>query len=383
MSLPPWPDWTADQWRDAVALLPATKFDASKHPRHGKGSEAGGEFKDTAFDVPLFEGVDAKANVPQQVEKHLAKWEELTGKRPTPEALQAAEAELRALPLVHGTTVAGAVGAAKQGLLSHADMATQTKDLTEDIEDLKGSIENIVGEDADWGNIPFWTEDDISGLDLERSDAEALLEYVRQLQDIEKVIMGTTNKADEKLGLDQFVFMTHGAKHQDYGNVAVLIDNEVIEKGFATERDIVTVPGGVLGDDNDAYLPARVENYRDMIVKGEDYYPVAAAHAGSAEFLEHRSRDQLFEVKASSVPAKAVKGFMIEGDYDAAVRLADKLDQQSRGRRLKNILYVDDNYGPEKRKFVQDQLKALQATGMFDEDMLEAFKERHEGVYLL
>jgi hypothetical protein len=354
---------------------------AREYVREPKGTSEGGQFASSA---KVLQGVDSKANAEAQITEFRRVRTFLSGTEPDLAKEHAAEQELRALPLVHGTTVAGALGAVEKGLLSHADMEGEIKDLTEDIEDLKDSINNIVGEDADWGNIPFWTADDIEGLGLDRSDAEALLGYVQELQDIEKVITGTTNPADKKLGLDRFVFMTHGEKHQDYGNVAVIIDNEVLQDGgWATEKDIVVVPGGAEFDDTgmrETYNPRRVEKYRSMIVKGDDYYAVAAARAGSPEALLHRSREQLFEVKVPQVPKSAVKGFVVEGDYEAAQRLSDKLAR--RGMRDR-VLYIDENYGPEKRQFLYDQLKAIQSSGMWDEDALDRFKESHEGVSIL
>jgi len=371
MSYPAWPDWTEEQWRQARQSI--AKFDEAKHPRDKEG-----QFTDSAMSTPVLKGVDATANAVEQTEEHLKRWEVLTGVRPSPEELQAAEAELRALPLVHGTTVAGALGAVDTGLLSHADMVGEMDRMVEMIGDVKDHIENIVGDEVPWGEATFWQEDDVEALGLDRSDAKALLGYLKELQDIEKVITGTTYEPDTALGLDQFVFMTHGAKHQDYGDVAVIIDNEVLDTGFATEHDIVATPGVQTTPEWKEY--EGVEAYQKTIVQGDGYYKTAAAKAGTVKGLANRSREQLFEIKVPRVPKGAVRGFVVT-DLDTAQRLADKLA----ARRLTNrVLYIEDaNSSYEKQRFLRQQMRHIQETGQWDEGAVDAFREEHEGVYLL
>lgn len=352
---------------------------AREYVREPAGTAEGGQFADAAMSAPILQGVNSKANAQREIDRHLDAWLKLTEKEPTPEALKATEAELRALPMVHGTTVAGALGAVDQGLLSHADMEAQRVQLLDEIGDLEDHIVNIAGE-VDWEEVSQWTEEQVHDLGLDRQDAQALLEYVKELQDIKRVMAGSTNTADEALGLDQFVFMTHGEKHQDYGNVAVIIDNDVMQKGFATERDIITTPGITDPDNEEHYAASGVESYQRTILKGDDYYAVAAAKAGSPDALLHRSREQLFEIKVPRVPKDEVLGFVVD-DFETAQRLSDKLAR--RGKKEK-VLYVEDqSYSGETKRFVQNQLKALQATGMWDDGLLERFREQHEGAHIL
>ena len=42
MSLPAWPDWTEEQWREARKNV--LKWDENKHPREPKGGPGGGQF---------------------------------------------------------------------------------------------------------------------------------------------------------------------------------------------------------------------------------------------------------------------------------------------------------------------------------------------------
>ena len=68
------------------------------------------------------------------------------------------------------------------------------------------------------------------------------------------------------------------------------------------------------------------------------------------------------------MPKSAVKGFVVT-DYDEAVRLADELAERGIAGK---VLYVEDAHSDEMRH----QLKAIQSTGMWDDDAAdEAFNE--------
>ena len=314
--------------------------------------------------------MDSKANADRLVEANLANLKEMTGHRPTLDELEAAEAELRTLPLVHGTSVAGALGAIDEGLLSHADMQRHEKEFRDDVKDLREELLHTkfdIDNEELGSDLEGWNADELQRVyEMDRPTAVTLAGKIHELADIEKVLEGTTNKADENLGLDRFVFMTHGQKHRDYGTVGVVIDNSVIKDGFATEKDIVVVPGGsVMGPvGRVAYDSRRIENYKNMIVQGDDYYRVAAAAAGKPDMLAHRSREQLFEIKAPTVPKSAVKGFVVD-NLDDAQRLADKL--VSKGMKGK-VLYADP-MSSHNAVYLHRQMKAIQQTGGWDEHL--------------
>ena len=167
--------------------------------------------------------------------------------------------------------------------------------------------------------------------------------------------------------------MTHGDKHQDYGTVGVIIDNQVIQDSIATAVDIVMTPG-ITGNLNE-YSAEGLENYQATIVAGDDYYRVAAARAADPKSIAYRSRGQLFEVKAPSVPNSAVKGFVVYDDLDEAVRLRDKLAE--RGITGK-VLFVNEPHRTKTADYLQRQLKTMQETGDWD-DVLAVEKEAESG----
>ena len=113
-----------------------------------------------AVDAPIMRGVDAKANADRLVEEYLKDYERVTHVRPKPEALKAAEAELRALPLVHGTSIAGALGALDEGLQSHADIVVRAAEFQEQAADLQAEIEaTAIGQIPD--DYRYWSAEDI------------------------------------------------------------------------------------------------------------------------------------------------------------------------------------------------------------------------------
>lgn len=342
-----------------------------------------------AADAPILHGVDYHANAEALIAAKLYNLENM-GQRPTAEDLKATEAELRALPLVHGTTVAGALGALDDGLLSHADMEKQAAEFHADVTDLNDELTELAGEslrspdfEKAHGMVsPYigdWDEGQLQNkLGLDRDTAKAVHEKLQEIHDLQNVIDGKTYSADKKVGLDRFVFMTQGAKHQDYGTVGVVIDNAVVKDGFATEHDIYQIHGIQSyegeGDPNvdpnttefdDKYTAKGVETYKHGIVKGDDYYMAAAAAAGKPEALQYRSRDDLFEIKAPKVPAKAVKGFIVD-NLDDAERLADKLARKGiKGK----ILFTDPTSSRNNAAYVHQQMKHIQATGEWDRDL--------------
>lgn len=343
------------------------------------GAKAAGTETAGAGPVPkILQGVDSKANAAAQIEMFRSKRKEL-GLPLSPALEKAAEEELRALPLIHGTTVAGAVGAATEGLRSYAEMQKDAARFLEEADELRAEINDVMDDpdpNQDWSN--YTAEDIESALGVEYREAAQIAGMIQELKDIERVLEGATYPADRKQGLDGFVFMSHGQKHPDYGNVAVVIDNAVLQDGWATEKDIVMVPDDAahMGSEDD-YSENRVRRYKDSIVQGDDFYAVAAAKFGSPQAVNSQSRAQLFEIKAPRVPKSAVLGFMVEGDLDVAQRLAEK-----RGIGTGKVLYVDEMYGSA-AKLVRELLKTLQRTGRWDEGAIDAFREDHEGVILL
>lgn len=357
------------------------KFDP-RQPRHPAGSSRGGEFAASgAMSAPILKGVDSKANA-AVMKARFTDYNKGLGIPNDPAKVTAAEAEFRSLPLVHGTTIHGAVAAATEGLKSHREMQKAAKELLAEGEELR---QEIVEEWEGAGGFESWerlsVEEIRQATDLNQSDAESLAEKIEELASIEQVVAGTTYPEDKKEGLDQFVFMTHGKKHQDYGNIAVIIDNEVMQQGWASERDINSTPGVTVHRPEEGLKNASyrgVENYKETITIGDDYYAVAAAKAGKPEGIIHRGREQLFEIKAPSVPKSAVKGFLVEDDLDTAQRLADKLASYG----LKNrVLYVE--YSKDSADFVHRQMKLIQETGGWDDDALDEYKKHHEGAYIL
>ena len=350
-------------------------FDESLHPRNPAGSgDKSGEFANSAA---ILQGIDSKANTERQVKQHLDRWQKHFGgvRDITPEDLQERETELRELPLVHGTTIYGAIGAATSGLVSHREMQKQASKLLEESQALRDEIEKRWPTEEDWST--YTVEDIRSVLGLDRSDAEDMAEKIRELNSIESVLSGKTYPADEKLGLDRFVFMTHGAKHPDYGDVAVIIDNKLIQEGWATEHDIVSMPnaqiGNFVGQWGEFHADA-LTAYKETIVKGEDYYKVAAAKGG---YLPNRDRQQLFEIKVPQVPKSAVKGFVVEQNLETAQHLAAAL--ASKG--LKNkVLYIGEVYNMETKEFLLAQMKTMQSLGFWDKGAVEDFNERHDGL---
>ena len=290
--------WAED---DLIVIPRAPRHDLVGNERSGnwghagRPGEVGGSGPGSAASAPVLKDVDVNKNAERQTEKHLANWEAGTGERPTPEDLKAAEAELRALPLVHGTTVAGALGALEHGLLSNADMAARTQELKESQDDIRESLAELLGEEdartAIAGGV-WGSEITAEQLGLDREDAKILNDKLAELHDLTTVLEGRTAMADKRLGLDRFVFMSHGQKHQDYGTVGVIIDNEVVghEGAFATEHDIVVTPG-LDPDNHDTYNEQGVKNYQDTIVKGDGYYQTAAAKAGSEKGITNRNRE--------------------------------------------------------------------------------------------
>jgi len=337
----------------------------------------GNQWTSGAGSAAVLKGVDPKANAARETERLLGHWEGLTGSRPTPEALKAAEAELRALPLVHGTTVAGAIGAMEEGLISHAAMQADVADLKADRDEMWEEIKEATGATGT-EELAYIQAEDFEESGLSYDKATEVVAKIREFLDVDKVLGGTTNEADVKLGLDHFVFMTHGQKHQDYGSVAVIIDNSVVDapESFATEHDIfVVAPVDRKPGYDVSYAPTGVQAYQNMVVTGDGYYQTAAAKAGSETAVQHRSREQLFEVKAAAVPKDKVLGFVVT-DYDEAERLRDKLS--TKGITGK-VLYVEEGDSD----FVRHQLKTIQSTGGWDEEAATEASDSGKTAYIL
>jgi hypothetical protein len=291
-----------------------------------------------------------------------------------------AEAVLRELPLLHGTTVAGAISAVTGGLTSFHALEPKRAEFQQDYEDLKKDIsarlgDDMAGEQADDGYLDYerireaWP-------DLDPREAQAVANEIADLHDLNGIISGHTYPADAREGLDRFVFLSHGEPHPDYGQVSVIVDNALVktDAAWATPTDIVNfAPDSV---DERFYPPKALEAYKKQMVKGADYFKVAAAQVGDPSKIPAIPREKMWEVKVPRVPKSAVLGIMVRDDYDLAIRLRDHLDGTAAGAKMK-VLFVSDSYGQMPN--IQHQLRTLQRTGGWDEDAVEQLADNgHE-----
>ena len=333
-----------------------------------------GKFCSEAGEARIFEDTNPDAN--------LENYERLSTLSPREQLLN--RRALRAMPFIHGTSVEGALGAGKHGLYSSRAMEPMRKQFEADVKDLQQEVERVTGktwrEIVDDGVLQFRDySEETSDLEdeygLSRGEARELASTLSELNDLQRVIAGTTSDADRALDLDRFVFMTHGAWHQDYGNVGVVIDNKVLDKsGFATPFDIVSNASEVDG----RFDEAGVNSYRGTIVRGKDYFKAAGlghTATGPMNFPAYpfRSREQLWEIKVPRVPPEAVLGYMVR-DYDTGLRLRDKL-----GSAKAKIFVMGDVWEKQTKRFVTRQLRHIQRRGQWDTEAIEKWHDRHDG----
>lgn len=340
-------------------------------------------------DLPMkiLKGVDPKANL-ARMESEAAENAEVRGSAPlTREEQHLVRETLRAMPFVHGTNVTAAVAAMQEGLHSLRDLEPRKAQLKADITDLKNRIvaELRRGEDvfaksvtpknlqvlvSDYADAPSLA----AGFGIDDDSATRVYEQLTELAELEKLIEGTTFPADKRVDLDQFVFMTHGQLHDDYGPLGVVIDNKVLDnRGFSTPSDIVKYSS----QGNYDYDAKGMSAYRSNIIRGRDYFKAAATSGLKAKAMPFRSRDQLWEIKVPRVPKEAVLGFVVH-DLDVAQRLRDTLGVEGK------VLYVDLD-SRQARRWAHRQMKHIQRTGRWNEDWAERWNERTGGgsIYVL
>lgn len=220
----------------------------------------------------------------------------------------AAAAELRALPVIHGTSIEKALRAATQGLLAS------------------------------------------------RNGGSSI----------------ATHGADRDAGLDRYIFATHGKRHERFGPVGVVIDNAVLDDPDmrVTPYDIYDIASGWEARDIDLTQPYKEwvkAQYRDEAMDREHYLRAQASlfadSPDTANALANRKVDDVWELKLPRVPPRAIKGFYVDGRYghgtrEQAMRLAAQTG--------KKVLFIDTNAEGSAR-WLHDQLKYLQKHGTWDE----------------
>lgn len=204
-------------------------------------------------------------------------------------------AYLRASPLVHATSAIAAGFIWKEGLKSRDLM-----DVDRDMGDLKARLEELY---------------DIEGLSEEDH---------RELDEIERIVGGTTFEGDRQAGLDRYTFFHHGGSSfgsGEYGRVHVLVDNTVLRQAWATPHDIVAyvMEAGADVDPDRPYPPKALQKYWRDAVRGEDI--IRAASAGRA--ANALGRFGSFEVKAPGLVGRQhILGF-VSDDMDSLLYLRD------------------------------------------------------------
>lgn len=350
-----------NSWGSVLEEVNHCHTKAPGHPCAVKGSTA-----------PILQGVDSAKNAKALIATAQAFHTSVGSDSTTPETVKLTEAALRALPLVHGTTVAGVLGAFEDGLVSNAGMKDRREALQADIDELKDNIREGLGVkavdfDHEMSPDPY---DIASEFNIPRADAEQVSKDLTELAEVERIINGATYPADRKAGLDQFVFMTHGALHQDYGPIGVIVDNDAME--WATPKDIINVAN--TGEHvHDEFSPDVVRRYKETIVTREDYFKAAAADAGNVTALVNRGRERLWEVKASRVPKSKVLGVIVHDDLDLAIRLNDKLQQAGH---YGKVLYVNEPTRGAHARWVYRQMKIIQRRGSWDHDLAKKLNDQ-------
>jgi hypothetical protein len=342
----------------------------------GSAPSAGGGLADP-LDVPVLKGVDSKANAAS------IRLVNYVNSGVTPEQAAEVRTELAALPLVHGTSVEAAEEAMHGGLVSASELALKAGELKAEVSDLKATIAEDLDVSREWidemreivGHDPdemLWQIED--SYDVDRTTAERVVANLRELNGLQAAIDGHTFPADRKLGLDRYVFMTHGALHSDYGPIAVVIDNGVLDRSWASQHDIATVAHGTSPNENEAEWDAKgVEKYQRGIVVGrDDYLDAASSDFTNSGALAVRSREQLWEVKAPRVSKGDVLGFFTS-DLDEGIRLSENLHRSGK------VLVTGAMYGADHHQWLSEQLKYLQKHGAWDDDAIRAYADEHDG----
>lgn len=335
------------------------------------------EYDDSEYDYPdapeptgpyILQGVDPAANA-ERFERKLAPDQQVH--------VDAFAEELRQLPLVHGTSVAGAAGMAEHGIQSWENLADERQEAQDTINDLKADLLRMAGEDwqGQYESYSMIDAETVADMfpDLDRHRREEVAGLMNELKDLESIATGKTYNADIAAGLAGYAFLTHGARHQDYGPVGVVVDNSVLEDPamFATPNDIVNYKEDE-GSSDDMYGEGTIERYQQEIVQRDGYHRAAAArtigarlpfpepNVDPATILQSRGRNDLWEIKVPHVPASAIKAYFVDGSkggtIEDAQRLADKLGRAGRGR----VLFIDPMSGRGTTKWLHENLKDIQ-----------------------